>query len=779
MPAEVKKKCFCCNKLLTARARLEHRKIYFAGSSAALATTSELAPNTAPEIADLDSNPAGDVVPANADGQAAGEELGPTEETNEFEDLLNTFADVSMDNEPDLPTPPPQLLPQAQGLRTNPPVTIEEWPELDEVPEEMVPDEDDPVPVDDPNQDPAFDEEQQPAMFDPINEPLLTDEEMLEILEMELGDLEDTDEWHDMYTRLITTRDRTILQFLATRLRTHFSRQTYDDLRHGACAELNIPSEFVAWRRLRILSNLESHAYDCCINSCVCFVGRYRNLTSCPYCKEGRLNSNGYPRRRFRYSPLIPQLRALFQDPDMAKNLGYRALCDMIRENGVIQDVFDAKHYLTLRETLLDPAGDYCFFDDPRDIALGVSTDGVTLFKRRRRGLSTAWPILIINYNLHPRIRNRLENVLCVGVIPGPRQCKDLNSFLCPLLDELLELESGVSCASPPGPDGRGSDFVFHAFLIMMFGDIPAVAKLLMMKGHNAFKPCRACLIPGVLCQLERNSVYYVPLALPGQERVLTYTDLPLRTHQQLLDQLAQMEAAPTQARRKELARQFGLNSRSVFTHLRSINMAICAPYDAMHLLFENLVPNMIKLWTGKFKGLDQGSGNYELEKDVWVLVGKLTAAVLRTVPSSFVGTMPDIAQDESLYKAEAYSFWFIYIAPIVLKGRLKEPYYAHMILMRNVIKMCLLFEITHADIDQLQTMINKWVADYERLYYQYQYDRLPACPLTIHALLHMPSYIRQTGPLWASWAFVMERFCGHLLPAVKNRTLPYPQDFT
>ncbi|CAE6417422.1 unnamed protein product, partial [Rhizoctonia solani] len=139
-----------------------------------------------------------------------------------------------------------------------------------------------------------------------------------------------------------------------------------------------------------------------------------------------------------------------------------------------------------------------------------------------------------------------------------------------------------------------------------------------------------------------------------------------------------------------------------------------------------------------------------------------------------FVGTLPNIAEDENLYKAEAYSFWFIYIAPIVLKNRLKEPYYTHMILMRNIMKLCLLFEITHDDINELQTMINKWVADYERLYYQYDENRLEACPLTIHALLHLPAYIRQTGPLWTSWAFVMERFCGHLLPAVKNRTLPY-----
>ncbi|KAG8796667.1 hypothetical protein FRC12_010183 [Ceratobasidium sp. 428] len=34
--------------------------------------------------------------------------------------------------------------------------------------------------------------------------------------------------------------------------------------------------------------------------------------------------------------------------------------------------------------------------------------------------------------------------------------------------------------------------------------------------------------------------------------------------------------------------------------------------------------------------------------------------------------------------------------------------------------------------------------------------------------------FIRQTGPLCNSWAFVMERFCRRLLPAVKNRYQPY-----
>ncbi|CEL64041.1 hypothetical protein RSOLAG1IB_11025 [Rhizoctonia solani AG-1 IB] len=154
--------------------------------------------------------------------------------------------------------------------------------------------------------------------------------------------------------------------------------------------------------------------------------------------------------------------------------------------------------------------------------------------------------------------------------------------------------------------------------------------------------------------------------------------------------------------------------------------------------------------------------------------VGDLTAKASKTIPSTFVGTIPDIAQEGHLYKAEGYSFWFQSAAPIVLESRLPDPYYEHFLLMQEIIVLALQFELTFDDLDRLQHMVNTWVAQYKEYYYQYDYTRLPACPLTIHALLHLPQYIQIAGPLWASWAFVMEQFCGHILPAVKNCVRPY-----
>ncbi|KAF8574542.1 hypothetical protein K439DRAFT_1291789, partial [Ramaria rubella] len=40
--------------------------------------------------------------------------------------------------------------------------------------------------------------------------------------------------------------------------------------------------------------------------------------------------------------------------------------------------------------------------------------------------------------------------------------------------------------------------------------------------------------------------------------------------------------------------------------------------------------------------------------------------------------------------------------------------------------------------------------------------------------LLHVCYDIRTTGPMWINWSFVMERYCSHLLAAVKSKSKPY-----
>jgi len=171
-----------------------------------------------------------------------------------------------------------------------------------------------------------------------------------------------------------------------------------------------------------------------------------------------------------------------------------------------ITDVFDGSLYNELCQKQVKVNGKdlpHKYFSDARDIALGLSLDGVAPFKSRKQ---TAWPVILFNFNLPPEIRTHLEHILCYGVILGPKSVKDVDSFLWPLYDELVDLARGVKTL-----DLQSHEFFkLRAYLLLAFGDIPAISKLMSMKGHNGCSPCRSCGIRGV--KKPGDTVHYVPL---------------------------------------------------------------------------------------------------------------------------------------------------------------------------------------------------------------------------------------------------------------------------
>jgi hypothetical protein len=78
---------------------------------------------------------------------------------------------------------------------------------------------------------------------------------------------------------------------------------------------------------------------------------------------------------------------------------------------------------------------------------------------------------------------------------------------------------------------------------------------------------------------------------------------------------------------------------------------------------------SLVLHWKGKFKWIKQDNAAYQMANKEWELIRRLTMEVMHTIPLAFVGTIPNIHKDMGLYKAEAYSFWFIYLAPILLNG--------------------------------------------------------------------------------------------------------------
>lgn len=512
--------------------------------------------------------------------------------------------------------------------------------------------------------------------------------------------------------------DLQALRAFAWKVHHHTPNEAFADLPH-VFPDVDLES----WKLLRShiakLSGFEPQVYDCCRKSCICFVGPHSDLTECPYCHLARLDAHGKPFNTFVYLPLTSRLQQFFMNSDMGHSLRYRAK-GHIHEDGVIKDVMDSSLYLNLCGKHVEINGrplDHKFFEDERDIALGLSTDGFAPFRRRKK---TAWPLILFNYNLPPEVRFHYENILPLGVIPGPDKPKDFDSFLWPLVQELIRLEIGVHTYD------QFSDtfFALHAYLLLVFGDIPAISMVMRMKGHNATCPCRMCTILGVPVPHGRGVPLYVPLDRTHHPSVRTSAsavkaydpaNLPLRTHAEFIRQATAVHLAPTETESAELAKRCGIKGLSLLSSLSSLSFPQSFPYDFMHLLWENVMKNMMQLWTGSYKGLATGTEDYELHPTVWAAIGEACEKSGSSIPSAFGPRPPNVATDKMSWTAESRAFWTLYMGPVLLRNRFaKRTYYDHFIELVKLLNTCLQFELSLDQVSQIRQGFIEWVKKYE-----------------------------------------------------------------
>ena len=128
------------------------------------------------------------------------------------------------------------------------------------------------------------------------------------------------------------------------------------------------------------------------------------------------------------YFGIIPFLKELMGNEGMCSAMRYRA--NYARNSESISDYLDSDCYGSLL------AGG--FIKSKSDILISISTDGFLLSKS---GLSNCWAVILINMNLPPQDRVKLQNIHVVAIIPGSPA--DFNEFFAPIFKELDELQNG------------------------------------------------------------------------------------------------------------------------------------------------------------------------------------------------------------------------------------------------------------------------------------------------------------------------------------------------
>jgi hypothetical protein len=288
-----------------------------------------------------------------------------------------------------------------------------------------------------------------------------------------------------------------------------------------------------------------------------------------------------------------------------------------------------------------------------------------------------------------------------------------MNSFLFPFYSEARLGAIGI----PTYHRRLDKMFDLHWYPIYGQADMPALAKADGGKNAGAIAPCQKCPIKGLRDpEVRRGTTYYLPHQRPGDEDDLLTNyllDNP-RTQNFFEEAWYKLTQATTAAEYKKVQQEYGVTCVPLLGLLPSINIPNSFSYGLMHLLYENLAPNMWSHWIGNFKKLEPDHDPYHLDENILATIGEETIGCVHTTPSTMVRAMPNIFLHATKFTAESWAFWITWLAPYLLEGRLPNPHYEHLLLLVDVIKMATSLEITEETLDKLDESVREWHDGYE-----------------------------------------------------------------
>lgn len=214
---------------------------------------------------------------------------------------------------------------------------------------------------------------------------------------------------------------------------------------------------------------------------------------------------------------------------------------------------------------------------------------------------------------------------------------------------------------------------------------------------------------------------------------------------------------------------------------------------DIMHVFFENIVTELLQLWEGTFRSRQvTGDSEQHLNEDFvigeaqWRNIDEEVVTSFKTVPTEMAERVRSIRK-RGYWTAESYSYFLLFLGPIVMKDRLPFQYYKHFLALSEIARGITRLEISRGDLSDLKNRLARWVRDFERqvqrtilvvpladvrlhrLYYRYQVNRLPFLTAPIHSLLHLHDQVLWQGPPCMYWCFSLERFAGWMKDNVDN----------
>jgi hypothetical protein len=244
-------------------------------------------------------------------------------------------------------------------------------------------------------------------------------------------------------------------------------------------------------KRIEERTGIKGVKYDCCPKSCMSY-SMYPDDTECRVCHHPRWKTitnmrskktteKQVPYAQHTYIPLTHRIRLWWSNSRQAeKMIHYRnTTAEQGNAEGKSTDFWTGQLLQDLRKRDEDRGARTPMFSQDTDLAFFFSTDGVKVFKSRRA--FHIWPLLLINLNLPPAERVKRCNMILVGFVPGPKEPKDLDSFLFPLIQEMKMLEKGFSDGFNAARRNTAQEtFLLRAYIVCVGADMIGRTKVRM-----------------------------------------------------------------------------------------------------------------------------------------------------------------------------------------------------------------------------------------------------------------------------------------------------------
>lgn len=361
-------------------------------------------------------------------------------------------------------------------------------------------------------------------------------------------------------------------------------------------------------------------------------------------------------------------------------------------------------HY-GLKESLTDFFFSSAYESDSVD--LNINVDGLPVAKS---SLAQAWPILI---NV-----NGTNLVYSVGFYCGRSKPKDVNEFLIPFVNELLEVID---------ENFTYNNKTYKVNCRAIICDAPARALIMGIKGHTGYSCCHKCTQKG---EYKNNRV------------VFKLENNTLRTDENF---------------RTRYNKSYHNICSPMTIEKLPIDMVNSFPLDYMHVVCLGVVKTLVHAWIRVRKeqfSLDTVKKT-KIKEELENLEGQL--------PVEFCRPPRDIDEFER-YKATEFRQFLLYTGPFVLKDILNEDIYKHFLTLSLAIRILLDTKLCKSHNDCANALLRDFVRKIPNLYNE------TLLVYNFHCLTHLAGDCLLYGSLETFGAFKFENKLGNLKRLIKKK---------